>query len=180
MPEKTAETLDAEVHWHDYGLLFWECNIQFNPFQHFVARWPVAVHFMVKMTYWYIWTILNIGLGTETHRFPTRWCLSLSRSERRTDVFWGRQILQKNALFKTVHFQYIEVLKNDDFGSNKGYPLSDLFSDIFLDLEKHFVAILVVSWLGSVLAPVATNLLAWLQTFCSYTCRPLHFVAKVC
>ena len=51
MPEKTAEALDAEVHWHDYGLLFWECNIQFNPFQHFVARWPVAVHFMVKMTY---------------------------------------------------------------------------------------------------------------------------------
>ena len=26
------------------------------------------------------------------------------------------------------------------------------------------------------LAPVATNLLAWLQTFCSYTCRPLYFL----
>ena len=38
MPEKTAGALDAEVHWHDYGLLFWECSIQFSSFQHFVAR----------------------------------------------------------------------------------------------------------------------------------------------
>ena len=86
------------------------------------------------------------------------------RSSARTtycawDVFWGRQILQKNALFKTVHFQYVGVLKNEDFGSNQGYPLSDHFFDIFLDLEKHFVAILVVSCLGSVLAPLLTNLL---------------------
>ena len=31
----------------------------------------------------------------------------------------------------------------------KGIPFQTIFSDIFLDLEKHFVAILVVSCLGS-------------------------------
>ena len=46
---------------------------------------------------------------------------------------------QKKMLLKTVHFQYIAPLKNDDFGSNKRYPPSDLFWRNFLYLENHFV-----------------------------------------
>ena len=38
-----------------------------------------------------------------------------------------RYFNRKKMLLKTVHFQYIAPLKNDDFGPNKGYPPSDLF-----------------------------------------------------
>ena len=95
--------------------------------------------------------------GEEVFDFHRGHMASIPEDAQQAQLF--DTFLQKNALFKTVHFQYIGVLKNEDFGSNQGYPLSDHFFDIFLDLEKHFVAILVVSCLGSVLAPLLTNLL---------------------
>lgn len=74
--------------------------------------------------------------GEEVFDFHRGHMASIPEDAQQAQLF--DTFLQKNALFKTVHFQYIEVLKNEDFGSNKGYPLSDLFSDIFFRPGKAF------------------------------------------